>query len=94
MHNNSCKFQIACQLEERSKHSEYTKNVSQNYKRQHNNKPVADVNNVSAANYLQDIEVGYYEEVTASENNPTFEDEFNFNRTNDVSFFLYSKAFH
>ena len=106
MHNNSCIFQIAFQLEEeRSKHSEYTKKhrlerkkykklISQNHKRQNNNKPVADVNNASAADYPQGIpqgiEVVYNEEVTAVENNTTIEDEFDFNRTieDEVSWFL------
>ena len=58
LHINLCKFQIDCQLEdERSKHSENTKKykklITQNHKRQNNNKTVADVNNVPAADYPQ-----------------------------------------
>ena len=87
MHNNSCKFQINCQFEdERYKHLEYTKKhrlenkkyrklITQNHKRQNNNKPVADVNSVSDADYPEDLEVVYYEEATASENNTTLEND-------------------
>ena len=54
---------------------QYKKLISQNHKLQNNNKPVADFNNVSDVDYPKELEVVYYEEVTASENNTTLEDD-------------------
>ena len=87
MYNNSCKFQIDCQLEdERSKNLEYIKKhmlenkqykklISQNHKLENNNKSVADFNSVTDVDYPKELEVVYYEEVTVSENNTTLEDD-------------------